>query len=57
MSNGRPPEWVPALPAKSCVQKPAGPARERLCDLLNLQTKSAEARTAGTVGRQRPPAK
>jgi len=42
------PEWVPALPSKSCVQKPAGPARKRL---------SAEARTAGAAGRQRPLAK
>ena len=43
---------------KACLQEPAppvvgpgpGPTRERLCDLLNLQTKSAEARTAGAAG-------
>src|SRR5262249_35702812 len=41
--------------AKACLQKPApsgcprpGPTRERLCDLLNLQTKSAKH------GRQAP---
>src|SRR5262249_15204554 len=41
------PEWVPGSYVKILPPE----ARERLCDLLNLQTKSAEARTAGAAGR------